>query len=385
MTSSELARIDREYQKEIRRQQMSDQAKMALLVGLNAQQFQTNQLLAHNLEVACQTNEILGSIAGSLDVIANVQATHFAQVQRERELKETIFQVDKFLNETTQSGDTIAAAYGVKRLFEVLDNPQFAFTTADLSDIKDKQRFDTLIVRCKKLLTELPKDQFIELQQFESLYGVYHERKETGFQANEVVTKHEYVQLPEEFRTSPAERKTSLWDSLTGKDKSKEESELDGEEGGSCLKQGCGCMLTGYGGLFLVTSLAALFGQVEGADGEKIVFSFSMTMLFLVPGIWMLYSALSRKEALKARRQKFDKKKESTEQAEQKRWEQRRKQAEVKLLELNKQVDAHNADVEKRRQQAIKIYEHTMLEMKTLLNRFLDQHPAILRFVGKVS
>lgn len=363
---SELLRADYEYQKEIRRRQMSDRAKIGLLVGMNIQQFQTNQLLAQNLQVACHTNALLGQISDTLDQVAGMQATHFEQVQRERHLKEVIYQFDKFLTETEQFGDPVAAAYGVKRLFEVIDRPDHGFTTADLSDLGDKKQFDILLARGKAVFRGLPKEQFEELEEFEKLIGIYHERRAIGFNAEASFPRKGRVELAAEFQKPPAESwSPDLTPMVTG--------------GAAYAGLGCGVLMCLLGLLFLLTTVAMLVSREPNALGGAVCI-----LPFLTIGPFLVWNFFRWQKASKGKSEESQQLRQAQRQAQLDKWEADRKREEAKIISTNQKIDSHNAEIDEKRRQATKVFQATMAEMKNLINGFLGQHPAIQQFVARV-
>lgn len=346
---SELLRADYEYQKEIRRRQMTDRAKIGLLVGMNIQQFQTNQLLAQNLQVACHTNAILGQISDTLDQVAGMQATHFEQVQRERHLKEVIYQFDKVLTETEQYGDPVAVAYGVKRLFEVIDRPGHGFTTADLSDLGDKKQFDALLTRGKNAIRALPKEQFDELEEFEKLLGMYLQRRADGFNADRDFPKKPHAKLPVEFQHPPGMNEARL---------------VSMSDWMNQMQQ------VGFFQWYKTFWIGKRNILIQAVAWFYMGF-------FWIP-LWYLIASLAAQ-----RRQLVYGNQQGHEAAVQE-WKTKRAEFEKKLLVENQRIDAHNAGVEENRQKAKRIFDATMSEMRSLINGFLGQHPAIQQFVARV-
>ncbi len=379
MSDYDLIRRDNEYQKEIRRRKMTDAAKIGLLVAQNVQQFQTNQILAQVHSEACRTNQFLGHMASTLDQIAHMQATHFEQVQRERSLKEVMFQFEKFLDETEAYGDPVAAAFGMKRLFEVLDHPGNGFSTVDLSDLGDKRHFDGLTTRAKGLLTGLPRQQFEEMEQFEQLLGVYHERRAIGFNAEKAFPKKHHVKLPKEFReqppTPPPPKKTAL------------ENKANEADSTALFQVGCGGCLSVIGllGLAIVLSMIVA-GDGQGVGGSALFYG----MLCLGGGVLLLKYFRGRNDRRDLLREAEQSREDSVRQQEQnnrrklEEWNNKKQLEESKIAKANQQIDAENAEIEEKRRQATKLFQATMEEMRSLINGFLNQHPPIQKFVARV-
>ncbi|MCE5302615.1 MAG: hypothetical protein LLF97_05835 [Planctomycetaceae bacterium] len=384
---SSLIQSDYEYQREIRRKEMTDKAKIALLVGMNVQQFQTNQLLAENLRVACRTNQLLGQISGTLDQIASMQATHFEQVQRERQLKEVIYQFDKFLCETEQYGDPVAAAYGVKRLLEIIDRPGNGFTTADLSDLNDKRQLDALLTRAKATLRNLPKEQYDELDEFEKLLGVYQQRLAMGFDAEEAFPQKPHVSLSEDLRTFSQPSGTPPVCGTMKKAKSAD-----------CASYGflvLGSFMT------LMSVVGVPMAAADMAAGRRMVVESGESYPAIVPliiysvfgliGVPLFASFFFTRSTRKALREEAEKEQElansrfeSEKQVEQRQWEARKREEEAKVATANQKIDAFNAQVEENRKKAKRVFDATMTDMRSLINGFLTSHPAILQFVSHV-
>lgn len=403
MSDYDLIRRDNEYQKEVRRRKMTDAAKIGLLVSQNIQQYQTNQILAQVHSEACRTNHFLGHMASTLNQIAQLQTTHFEQVQRERSLKEIMFQFGKFLDETEAYGDPIAAAYGMKRLFEILDRPGNGFSTADLADLGDKKHLDILITRAKSLLTDLPADQYEELEQFEKLLGGYYERKSTRFNAEKVFPKKQLVELPKEFQKTFKVAKPK--DGGTCEEVSALTDAKKVNEDAGCAA-GCGGFLV-FGGLIA----CAMFVPMLIA-GEKIVSESGNTqsplgavllgivMLLVGVGLALKYfhGKAERQILLESAEkeqefalQRFEKEQELAKQQFQKqqllnqqRWEVKKREEEAKIATLNQKIEADNAEIDEKIRQATKLYQVTTEDMRSLLNSFLDQHPPIQKFVSRV-
>ncbi len=194
--------------------------KIGLLLNLNAQQMLSNRLQVHNLEVAFDTNQTLHRIAESLGVLdhlvdqvdaihdtlgqmAELQAEQANLVRRERTLKEVIYQAEKFVREARQAGDSVAAAYGVRRLFEVIDDPNTGFSTSDLAELADKERFDALLEHGRRILTRLSKSQQDELDEFERLLSLFMQRTTTDFDPSAIHSFKPRKELPPGFNEDP--------------------------------------------------------------------------------------------------------------------------------------------------------------------------------------
>lgn len=356
MSNYDLVQRDKEYQKEIRRRKLTDAAKIGLLVNQNIQQFQTNQLLDQLQYQACHTNQFLNQISGTLDQIAEAQATHLEQVQRERSLKEILFQFEKYLKETEAYGDPVAAAFGMNRLLQIIDRPGNGFSTADLSDLNDKRHFDFMMTKAKAILTKLPPEQFKELQNFEYLVGVYHQRRTSGFDPVRDVPVKERHNLPKEFRTPPkpiANNVTKLGDGKT------------------MAKAGCG-------GMLVVFNLLLLIGLFSG--GQVMLNLVIIAVAAIVAGIALLWSFFQELESHKQQKQEV----EIQQQIELQKWEAQKKKEQIKLANANQKIDMDNADIEKKRQQAARLYQATMNDMRNLINGFLMKHPMIEKYVARV-
>ncbi|QDT24398.1 hypothetical protein [Gimesia chilikensis] len=360
MSNYDLVQRDKEYQKEIRRRKLTDAAKIGLLVNQNIQQFQTNQLLEQLQYQACHTNQFLNQISGTLDQIAKAQATHLEQVQRERSLKEILFQFEKYLKETEAYGDPVAAAFGMNRLLQIIDRPGNGFSTADLSDLNDKRHFDAMMTKAKAILTQLPPDQFQELQNFEYLVGVYHQRKARGFDPVRDVPLKERLNLPKTYRTPPkpsANNVTKLGD------------------GKSVAKAGCGGLLVLFNLPLLLGSIVSLTSN-EPMPFNVIIISLAIT----AAGIALLWQFIQGLEVNKQQKREM----QNQQQMELKQWEAQRNKEQIKLNNTNKKIDAENSDIEKKRQQAARIYQATMDDMRNLINGFLMKHPMIEKYVARV-
>ncbi len=379
MSDYDLIRRDNEYQKEIRRRKMTDAAKIGLLVAQNVQQFQTNQILAQVHSEACRTNQFLGHMVSKLDQIAHMQATHFGQVQRERELKEAIFKFEKFLDETEAEGDAIAAAFGMKRLFEILDRPENGFSTADLTDLADKKHFDSLLTRAKGVLTSLSMEQFKELEEFEQLLGVYYERRAIGFNAEKAFPKKHHVKLPKEFReqppTPPPPKKTAL------------ETKANEADNKAVFQAGCGGCLSAIG----VMGLAIVLSMIVAGDGKGVGGSALFYGMLCLGGGYLLLKYFrgqnDRRDLLmKAEQSREDsvRQQEQNNRRKLEEWNNKKQLEESKVAKANQQIDAENAEIEEKRRQATKLFQATMEEMRSLINGFLNQHPPIQKFVARV-
>ncbi|QDT19907.1 hypothetical protein [Gimesia chilikensis] len=360
MSNYDLVQRDKEYQKEIRRRKLTDAAKIGLLVNQNIQQFQTNQLLDQLQYQVCHTNQFLNHISGTLNQIAEAQATHLEQVQRERSLKEILFQFEKHLNETEAYGDPVAAAFGMNRLLQIIDRPGNGFSTADLSDLNDKRHFDFMMTKAKAILTQLPPDQFKELQNFEYLVGVYHQRKARGFDPVRDVPLKERLNLPKTYRTPP-------------KPITKNVTKLG--DGKSVAKAGCGGLLVLFNLPLLLGSIVSLTSN-EPMPFNVIILSLAIT----AAGIALLWSFFQELEAHKQQKDELH----NQQQIEIQKWEEQKKKEQLKLANANRKIDVDNADIEKKRQQAAKLYQATMEDMRALINGFLMKHPMIEKYVARV-
>lgn len=361
---------------------MTDAAKIGLLVTQNIQQFQTNQILAQVHSEACRTNQYLGQMASTLDQIAHMQATHFEQVQRERSLKEVMFQFGKFLDETETYGDSVAAAFGMKRLFEILDQPGNGFSTADLSDLGDKRHFDGLTTRAKGLLTGLPHQQFEEMEQFEQLLGVYYERRAIGFNADKAFPKKQHIKLSKEYRQAPQiSTQIPQANALTS---------AKTTESVAQLKAGCGVIVLGFGLLILLVLISELSG-ISHSKTPPPPGVLPVGLFALVGGGALLWSYWQGKNQRQAMRESAEKEQKLAEKQFQKKklldqqsWEAKKQEEEGKVAKANQKIDADNAEIDEKRRQATKLFQATMEEMRSLLNKFLDQHPPIQKFVARV-
>ena len=360
MSNYDQVQRDREYQKEIRRRKLTDAAKIGLLVNQNIQQFQTNQLLDQLQYQACHTNQFLNHISGTLEQIAEAQATHLEQVQRERSLKEILFQFEKYLKEAEDYGDPVAAAFGMNRLLQIIDRPGNGFSTADLSDLNDKRHFDSMMTKAKSILTQLPPDQFKELQNFEYLVGVYHKRKARGFDPVRDVPEKEFLKLPQAYRTPPTANDSSTSNSVT-----------NFGDGKSIAKAGCG-------GMLVLFNLLLLIGSFSG--GQLMLNVAIIALAAIVAGIALLWSFFQDLEAHKQQKDEL----QNQQQIEMQKWEEQTKKEQLKLANANRKIDADNADIEKKRQQAAKLYQATMNDMRALINGFLMKHPMIEKYVARV-
>ncbi|MBB01204.1 MAG: hypothetical protein CMJ47_01005 [Planctomyces sp.] len=387
MSDYDQIRRDNEYQKEVRRRKMTDAAKIGLLVAQNVQQYHTNQILAQVHTEACRTNHFLGHMVSTLDQIAQMQETHFEQVQRERSLKEVIFQFEKFLDETEAYSDPIAAAFGMKRLFEVLDHPDNGFSTADLSDLSDKRHFDLLTTRAKGLLTGLPRQEFIEMEEFEQLLGVYHERTANGFNAEKA------------FPKKPREQSLSVGTNNQEDDakppKSGAVEKADNADGIAILMLLVGGFMSFIGLVGVPKGIADMSAGrrmvTQSGESYPAIVPLSICAVMGVIGVGILVYAFSTRGKRKALREHADRTQQEANERFEKKQVRLRKEREAelrsdqaRLAQKNKKIDAENAKIEEKRRQATKLFEATMEEMRSLINGFLDQHPPIQKFVPRV-
>ncbi len=363
---NELSRADYEYQREIRRRQMSDRQKIGLLVAMNLQQFETNQLLAQNLRVACQTNALLGQIGSTLDHVASLQTTHFEQVQRERQLKEVMFQFDKFIREAQGYGDPLAAAYGMKRLFDLVDRSGNGFSTADLSDLNDKREFDSLLARGHAILRSLTRAAFDELEEFEKLVGIYHERLVRGFDAETLYPDKAHMTLPVKHQKPPAESNSFDHASTL-------------QSGAIHVGAGCGCVMAGFG---ILGVFAVLIGLMSG--DPKALSQLGGVVIFGGSGAYILWKFYEWRKLQPEKLQREAHERKSRRNAQLEKWETEQEQAVAEIVAANQEIDAHNAEVAEKRRQAKKVFQATMNDMRSFINRFLGEHPSVQYFVARV-
>ncbi|HEX4796506.1 MAG TPA: hypothetical protein VH370_22135 [Humisphaera sp.] len=178
-----------------------------------ALQEQANVLSAAQLQVAVASNELLGHIDSSLDQIGyginqihddlarqeqlqreqlqkqdehlRQQATHIdltrqqlelqmqqtAKIERDRLVKELLYNLERYNKKLMKLTDPIARAYGARRLMDRLSIAKF--TSKDLFEIADKRHFDDQTAAVNAVIESLNAEQQKILGQFEKAYGDY--------------------------------------------------------------------------------------------------------------------------------------------------------------------------------------------------------------------
>lgn len=187
-------------------------------------QAEANFLHAAQLQVAVASNEILGQIDRSLDQIGfginqlhddmarqealqaeqlrrqdehlRQQATHIdltrqqlelqkqqvEKVERDRLVKDLLYNLERYNKRLTKIADAVARAYGARRLLERLSISRF--TSADLFEIADKRHFDEQMAIVNGFVSALDAEGKRTLEQFEKAYTDYLKANQTDLSAD---------------------------------------------------------------------------------------------------------------------------------------------------------------------------------------------------------
>ena len=173
-------------------------------------QEQANLIHAAHLQVAIASNEILGNIDSTLDRMGmgidqihddllrqeeigreqlarqdehlRQQATHIDltrqqlelqkqqvdKVERDRLVKDLLYNLERYNHRLTRINDPVARAYGARRLLERMSISQFS--SKDLFEIADKRHFDQQMATINGFIECLDAEQQRVLKQFEKAY-----------------------------------------------------------------------------------------------------------------------------------------------------------------------------------------------------------------------
>jgi hypothetical protein len=137
-------------------------ATLVEIAEIGRQQEVTNEILTLNTRVACENNQLLRGILGAMESLA-------LSDQRERLLKELLYQVNKFLNTDTEvAAEPVELALRARLFLHAVRDHQLS--TADLADMSEKQLFDSITARASKAIAGSATKT---LEDFELAYGMF--------------------------------------------------------------------------------------------------------------------------------------------------------------------------------------------------------------------
>ena len=148
-------------------------------------QVETNVLLHLNVLAALETNSTLANIAETLNQIqSSIEAAtgtlerqeqlhqqHYNRLERERSLKELLYNIKRFIADIQTLGDPFAAEYGTRVYQRMITESRFG--TRDLSDIEDKEYFDNTMKACEDIRTTVDPNTISQIDNFETVLATY--------------------------------------------------------------------------------------------------------------------------------------------------------------------------------------------------------------------
>jgi hypothetical protein len=378
-------------------------ATLVEIAEIGRQQAVTNEVLTLNTRVACENNQLLRGILGAVESLA-------VSDQRERLLKELLYQVNKFLKAGTDVAlDPVEQALRARLFLHAVRDHQLS--TADLADLSEKQLFDSITARALKA-TAGPAHK--RLEDFELAYGMFRALKFSdpmaGYPKPAVPASPAELALPQAPALKPEPVKPQL--PKPSKPFMREDFEHDVTAREKALKLAFigGCILGVMSLLLLRYTTQRLVGGLCGA-----------TSLFLLIGYAMSYSQLRaikgspaeyerERLAHEKRKKEYDKevaKWTAEMQAMTAAYEQDMAQWSVENSVLQREHEATVsrirekwADMQRDYAQAMKEHEQAWSKQKQEvrerhkglldhmcieLNSFLDNHPGLQEFLPKVT
>lgn len=176
-------------------------------------------LLASNLEFTIKNNIELQNINQTLNnigfVLTDIASStlrqeqmhkkHYDSIEREKALKEILYNCKKYIEKVKVLNDPIVTVCGSKNFLELFS--KVGFTTKDLSEIADKEYFDERIKDAKNEISKLTLEQKEELENFEYIYSAYHYILDRNFnedleQKQELLSEDKFG-LIKDFRRNP--------------------------------------------------------------------------------------------------------------------------------------------------------------------------------------
>ena len=153
---------------------------------------QANMLLAVQTKLALMANTMLGSMCDSMDRMVTVTTEllassarqeglqqqqldvakeqldlhrrHYTAVERERDLKELIFQMEKFSGVLDQFADPVAKGYWATQQTKEIERR--GFSTKDITDLNDKRLFDQLLGKATAIVNGTDDTDRAEIDQY---------------------------------------------------------------------------------------------------------------------------------------------------------------------------------------------------------------------------
>ncbi|MCB1138165.1 MAG: hypothetical protein KDK23_05380 [Leptospiraceae bacterium] len=151
-----------------------------------------NELLQLNAEIAYDSNAQLRTMNETLNkvglVLQDMQSElqqqtqsllrqeelhrqHYADLNREKGLKEILYGMKKYQEKFIEVDDAIMKAYASRRMLDLLRAHNMK--TEDLTDIKDKEYYDERVEAAEKFIGALTPEQMQQLLDFEHVYGLH--------------------------------------------------------------------------------------------------------------------------------------------------------------------------------------------------------------------
>ena len=151
----------------------------------NALALQGNLLLAAQTQLAANANAILTNMCEAMAILDKValeslksslrqeiiqqeqldlHKKHYGTIERERDLKELVFQMEKFSHTLDQFTDPVAKGYWASQQIRRVND--HGFSTKDIADLNDKRLFDQLMAKAEQAVSALSEGDRNEVEQY---------------------------------------------------------------------------------------------------------------------------------------------------------------------------------------------------------------------------
>lgn len=386
-----------------------------------------NRKLDKHTEILGEQTDLLKVAAGSLERQEAMKREEFLERKKENELKEVLYNVKKYLELCKKIEDPLSASYGTKQLLNTIKSRNFS--TKDLSNIADKEFFDSRLDEGNEILKSLSEQQKNELYDFEITYAGYSDLK--NFNVEEYISSSFPVPKPlipldlsgiKLQKPIPPKKEIieKPYPTIKFEKSDKTFSKYEIEEllswytkNGKILKYIFLWSLPIWFILMIIFAIADAQGAMVGLISVVEIFVVIYGIYAFLKRIgritkFALLYGVTKKDFQKkldeyskevniynAENEAFIQSQEASYQDELKKYQDRLKQYEIEYKEIEKQKKEEN---EKQNEEIIKFNEkdekekemirnnhYSMLEeMKKVINSFLDAHPLMLKFLPKV-
>lgn len=134
-----------------------------------------NKKLDNQSNILIQQTDILLRQTSSIERQEKLQVEKYLEVKKEKDLKEVLYNIKKYIENCKKLNDSISAAYGSKQLLELIKGRNF--TTKDLANIDDKEFYDERIKDSEIMINSLSDSEKDTLFNFEITYSGYQDLK----------------------------------------------------------------------------------------------------------------------------------------------------------------------------------------------------------------